>query len=257
MNDPTPQPDVPSPLRVPLVDLLLDRRTDILAFAAFILALSTIIAQAVFYLKGPRVSMLPPNQIMIIFAPLRTTDSDPDKDAEVLRVSAQMSYVNSGEYGQTAVVVKEWVSFRFGGETYTQNAHSIQKITDIDYDNELEFEFPDPISPLAIAGVSSASRPIYFTPFPVRCTTEDCDPAHNFLLDSVFLKKILEQPIQKESNERYAQGKGRYITFSFFFKIAGEDDAQSAECTVNIDQGALESLVGHGWTSVVCWPPDD
>ena len=257
MNDRAPQPNIPRPLRVPFVDLLLDRRTDILAFAAFVLALSTVIAQIVFFLKGPRVSMLPPNQITMIFAPLRTSDSDPDKGAKVLRVSAQMGYVNSGEYGQTAVVIREWVSFRFDNQTYVQKAHSIQNITDLNYDNKLEFEFLGPISPLAIAGVSSASRPVYFSPFPVRSAEDDGDPARNFLLEGVFLKRILEQPIQSERDKRDTHERRKPITISFFFQIAGDDDAQSAECTVNIDQGALESLVNHGWTSLICWPPDD
>ena len=253
MNNFSPQRDTPSPLRVPLVDLLLDRRTDILAFAAFVLALSTAIAQLVVFLKGPRVSIIPPKQVMIIFSPTRSSDLDTEKGGKNLRVYVQMGYVNSGEYGQTAVVIDEWVAFRLGDKTYVQHAHSIEHITDKNYDNKLEFEFLDPVSPLPIAGVSAASRPVYFAPFPVRDTMGNCKRDHHFLSREDFIREF---------------AKSRSITFFFFYRIAGDDEPQPADCkadmiqnaikcTVNATQLAWTTLISNDWASLVCWPPEE
>ena len=80
-----------------------------------------------------------------------------------------MAYVNSGQQGYNAVLLREYVSFFLNGADRIQYSHSEQQFTDLDNNGVLEHEFISEARPRPINAGSSLSREIYFSPFPARC----------------------------------------------------------------------------------------
>ena len=98
---------------------MIERKTDVLAATAFLLALIGAAFQAAAFLRGAEVSLYPPEDVVCLFDTYPTGES-------VFRIAASMSYTNSGAAGHDAVVQRETVSFMLGDEPREQAWQSFQ-----------------------------------------------------------------------------------------------------------------------------------
>ena len=236
MTEQRDQTVLPSPIRIPLLNLWLERKADLLTFVAFVLASLSVFSQAFFFFQGVRVSLAPPEQVLLNFEQIRG-ENYPRRQ---LRLAARMAYVNSGREGYNAVLRRESVSFVMNGIKRIQYWHSEQQFTDLDNNGELEPKYVDTARPRPINAGSSLSREIYFASFPVRChNDQNCDVNQNFVLETDALPWIFKQ---------------QSITLSFRFELFGFEPSDPVRCTIDVDKRVKFELVHFGWTAPPCWP---
>jgi hypothetical protein len=109
-----------------------ERKFDIIATTAFILALVGAITQVFSFLRGSNVSFYRPDNIILFFDPYPNGDI-------MMRIAATLNYVNSGEASYGAIIRKETVQFRLRDRTYQQTgSHSNASI-----ELEQQFSFKD------------------------------------------------------------------------------------------------------------------
>src|SRR5262245_59350604 len=110
--------------RINLLGIQIERKTDILAFAAFLLSLSSIAYQGASMLRGARVTLLAPRQVTIYLRQFGHESED------YLTFLTSMEYVNSGPPGMNDVVAEESVSFTLAGRSYTHVWHQFVSAVD-------------------------------------------------------------------------------------------------------------------------------
>ncbi len=93
-------------MTIKLLGIEIDRKTDILALAAFLISVSTIIYTISIFIQGHKVNLIPPETIMLKKETYET-DGEP-----YIAVIATMAYVNSSKGGFNVVIKKEKVSFK-------------------------------------------------------------------------------------------------------------------------------------------------
>ena len=95
---------------IKLVFFEIERKTDILAFAAFLLALSSIIYQGIGKFIGPNIELLPVRQIILVARPI------PDSHKKSVSYVATMAYVNTGQVGCNDAIVRERLQFQLNSQ---------------------------------------------------------------------------------------------------------------------------------------------
>jgi hypothetical protein len=104
---------------IKLVFFEIERKTDILAFAAFLLGLSSVVYQGIGRLTGPNIELLPVRQITLVARPI------PDSDEKSVSYVATMAYVNTGQVGYNDAVTRERLEFKLNKKekVYTADWH--------------------------------------------------------------------------------------------------------------------------------------
>ena len=234
MQNNTPQSTQSKLFTIPFINVTVERRVDIVAILAFLLALFAAVNQLIAFLQGANVVLIPPEQILLRFVP---TD-DQNDDREFLTINARMAYVNLGSQGYNAVIQKEAVSFSVGPQRYIQYWHAEQNITDLNHDGELEVSHVGEAQPRPIIAGNALSREITFVPYPEYCPGTTCDVDKNFIFKGSELDEILNQ---------------REVTFMFSYKLYGEAEFVSVKCAVLIDNRIKNDLTAErGWTAPPC-----
>ncbi len=217
--------------RIPWVGLEIERRTDFLAMAAFILALMGTLYQVFGYFKGSEVKLFPPPQVLMISAANSAGD-------QIIRMHARMAFVNSGEPGYHASISLMNVNFQFSGTRYEQFWQLFQS-----YDNDKDTLVPHYVSdarPFPVNAGSAVSHEILFAPHPIRCRNQskDCDKWKNVIYSSKFFQGLEQIDT---------------LTFTFTAEVFGETQV-STTCIVDIDNDVRDNLVLNGWAAPRCWP---
>lgn len=222
-------------IRIPYTKFLIEKKTDFLAASAFLLAAVSALFQISQFLRGADLSIVPPDQVMIIFDDGRYNPNS----QRYMRIAARMAYVNTGTEGFNSTIRRESVSFTIGDSRYVQYSQSVSAFWDPENDGILNTEHISGAGPRSINAGGSLSREIYFTPYPVRCPEEqeDCDPFVQYLLFSDIIQILWNKP---------------EITFTFTSSLIGESPI-STFCTVELTRLVREQLVRQGWSAPVCW----
>ena len=92
--------------------LEIERKTNIIALAAFFLALGGVLFQTIAYFRGPEVNLFPPDQIV-----LRAQVYPPDNQ-KYMTLIARMAYVNTGQPGYNGTLRREAVRLRLDTQDY-------------------------------------------------------------------------------------------------------------------------------------------
>ena len=235
MSNASSGPSGSQPIRVPILNILIDRKTDILAAVALLLAISSAIVQVVFFLRGADVSFVPPDRLFLIFEPVRHHQSQDF----LVRVAAEMGYYNSGTLGYDEVVRGESVSFKLADRRYVQTAIAEYKFSDENFDSVLERELINASRMVPVKAGSAVSRQVYFAPHPVRCEDPDeCKPYSNYLYYVEFLNALNNISL---------------IDFSFSAELSSGKEQWMDTCTVDVGQGIIDQLTLNGWAVVPCW----
>lgn len=219
----------------------IEKKTDILAFAAFLLATASIMSQVYSFFRGADVTLFPPEQIFIIRDNLGTEN----KPNYHVRFNVRMAYVNTGAVGYNAVIERETLSFTIvktdGSYTYEQAWSSFTTFDLIKGQYE-PFERA-PANPKPINAGSAESHDTYFSPRSIPCegAKDDCpEKWSNYLKWVDFLTMI------KDVN-------ARRIDFMLVGKLYGSDPV-NASCTIYITPTLISWLDKDKAYSPSCRP---
>lgn len=216
--------------RFSIFGIHVERKTDILAGVAFLLALGSAVVQISFAIAGARTQLFPPDSVVLTFW-------DYGNDSHYLRIGAPMSYVNKGRIGYNSVVTFEAVEFSLGNSLRRQ-------VWGGEYDlqpegSNLTAERKGASAPFPVNGGSAVSHFVLFASAPTNCSDEDssCGRFMNYLNKSEFLNHI------SQSTE---------LVFTFYSHILGVRQEEMVRCTVSINQAFFDNLIFNSWISVPC-----
>ncbi len=220
----------------------IERRTDILALAAFIISISGLLYQITVFVQGPRVHLIPPEQITL------TTYSYGNNGNKHITLIANMTYVNSGQEGHNAVIQKEKVSFEIGNQTYE---FVWQYFVDITSEGKrLDRKVIKSAQPFSLNAGSAESHETHFFPrsTPHSDKTQGISD-NNFLPLDAFIQgfESLLLPGQPKKQEK--------LTLRFTAETLN-DKRQEVACVVYLSREDLWRLqdIEKGWIAPSCWP---
>ncbi len=159
----------------------IERKTDILAFAAFVISIGGLITQTVNLVKGPDVKLEAPKQVLL------TSQLYPD-GKHYIRIAAKLIYLNKGSPGYDDITKSEEAYFsvnnrriKLSGQEYIASGVEnkqlvVQKKSDAD--------------PVQIKSGSVVVHETYFAPWP----SKGSDVSSNFIEFSEFVNCLRKQP---------------------------------------------------------------
>ena len=210
----------------------LERKTDVLALAAFILALGSVLYQTYGFLRGSNVTMFAPEQVVI------KAHQYPQAGTFV-RFGARLSYVNTGQVGYNAMVHRETLSFQLGDTRYQQEWQEFQTFN-LEDDGTITSKKKSDAHPMSINAGSAESHDTFFAPRSIRCDRgkSDCEPFRNFLGWEAFLEKLTHE---------------KTLTFVLTAEFFSEPP-QNVSCTIEVTKDMVERLKVSKINSPTCWP---
>lgn len=169
------------PDEVSFLWLKIERRTDILALTAFIIALLGTGFQLINFVRGPNVELFVPEQVTVFAA-------DDATGAYVL-VAAPMSYANTAPAPYSASVKRETIHLTMNGVETKQVWSSFGKTKPTE--GKLNPEFDSDAAPFPVAGGEAKSHTTFFSPVSQTCRQDPkCDPFLQFVDGDTFLAKL-------------------------------------------------------------------
>jgi hypothetical protein len=208
----------------------ISRRTDILALTAFLLSLSGVVFQGFMFLRGAKVTLYPPQQVLIF------ADTPSQGTEDRVRVNARMTYVNTGYIGHNAVVRREGVTFRIGAENFAQGWESFT--VPVTKGETLSWDKQDEAHPVPVNAGSAASHQTSFAPHPIRGVTGNRKFKY-YLSWEEFIKKIKQKD---------------HLEFIWVAEIAGTSKSRRATCRIELDDHFKIHLGHKRWGTAICWP---
>lgn len=161
--------------------IVIERKTDILAFTAFIISIGSLLMQTVNLVKGPDVNVEVPRQILL------RSQAYPDGNNYV-RLAAQLIYLNKGSPGYDDITRSEAVSFKIADKEFKLTA---QNYIDSKVKNkQLIITKKSDANPVQIKSGSVVVHETDFAPWP----SEEPYPSSNFLKFSDLIKSLKKQP---------------------------------------------------------------
>ena len=204
--------------------LEIENKTNVLAFAAFVLSLGALVGQMSRFLIGPRLMLVPPDQVILI---KNTSAQNVDKVAVVVR----MIYVNSGAEGYSEIVLKERLSAKVGDDVWQfvslnyvnpQRDKATLLLQDKDTTDAVPFSVDSGkvvshfTKYVPFAGPNNGSKPGYLVWSELLNATKDMKP----------------------------------ISFAFTYQTVGKS---SKEIRCRVDPSSLyDNLQSKGWSAVPC-----
>jgi hypothetical protein len=211
-----------------LFHLELDRKTDILALAAFVLSVSGLIYQGILAIKKPDILQFPPDQIVFY--------SDKSSGIDYLQVGAQLVYVNNGKGDRNAVLKAERMFFDLGGKSYELKWQNF-----VSYSSngpKLDFGDPEPAIPSVIKSGEGTSHETHFAPRTFHIATQSDERRYkNFLRWDNFVSEI----------EKVTELDLRIVS-----EFYGLEDKET-RVYVEINPGVIYALKTNGWSAPSAW----
>lgn len=200
----------------------IERKTDILAMAAFLISTGTIIGQFAILLRGAEVSVDGPRQIILFFVP------DIGGKAHLNAISTQI-YVNNGSPGYGDILKSETLSLKLGTQVIELRAQ--ESVDSFGKGKILDFRSRAQWRPSKINAGDFISNETLFVPYPAESAVEDA----NFIDEAQFLELI---------------GSSSSIEVGLSSKTYGGQSMFSS-CTVK-QKDAVSGISSKGWASLVC-----
>lgn len=229
-------------MTIKFLGIEIERKTDILALAAFIISISGLLYQITVFVQGPRVHLIPPEQITL------TTTSYGNNGNKYITIIANMTYVNSGQEGHNAVIQKEKISFEIGNQTYELVWQYFVDVTS--EGKRLDRKVIKSAQPFSLNAGSAESHETQFYPRSTqRLDTTQGTPDKNFLPLKTFIKGfeslLLPGPSQKQEKLKLR-----------FTAETLNDKRQEVTCVVYLSREDLWRLQDpeKGWIAPSCWP---
>ena len=199
----------------------IERKTDILAFAAFVMSVGGLLMQMINLIKGPDIVMEPPRQILI-------ESIENDKKITHIRFSAKLIYLNKGSPGYDDIVKSETAVVIIGDRNIQFQA--IKYIVSKVENNKLKIASLSDADPVQVKSGQVVSHETYFVPWPSKPPSES-----NFIEFDDFISML------NKHKEMVVYFKS--VTFS------GAEIHQKC----NVDSKAfIYKLIEKKWSAPVC-----
>lgn len=216
--------------------LIVLRRTDLLAAAAFILSLSTILYQTWNFMKGASPAIYPPDTLYVFF------DRYPN-GVTATRFAGQLSFTNGGEVGHNAIIRDVSANITVGSRKIEQYWLSFATVAR--RDTELDVQIKEAAHPFVINGGGAVSHMVTFSPRVKDCTTQirgtaDCQQGVDFVSDTEFLNILSQQ-------------KAFEVTFSG--SIFDSRRKLDTKCMVSITEDLIQTMAKNNWYAARCIAP--
>lgn len=210
--------------------------SDLLAAAAFILALMSAAVHVIYFARGARVQLFAPDLAVLIL------EENPVNGERYLRIAARMAYANTGRIGYNDTIHREEVELSFGDENYRQFWQSEQHITAAN--GKLIQKYLNEAGPFPIVAGSSVSREVYFAPVPERCDggTSSCEEYRQFIPAHKAIGLI-------KNHER--------MKLTFKSHLLSQQEPLISECEIDIGQEVAFMLLNNTWLSMRCFGPSE
>jgi hypothetical protein len=205
--------------------LEIDRKTNILSLAAFVLSSAGVAGQIYFFFQGPKVALQPPEQT--VFYNLLSADGK----TNYLQIASRMAYVNTGQPGFNDAIRKESATLQIGSKTFN---FFWQKYVYTDADGAKFIVNPKGDAlPVAINAGAVEAHETSFSPIPKQGS--QVSYGANYLKFEEFTKlAVAEEKLIVTLN---------YETFS--------GSLGNATCTIIIDT-AFRYYIRNGWIAPLC-----
>ena len=188
--------------------LEIENKTDILAFAAFLMSMLSILYTVNSFVSGSDVVLFAPSAIIVIsvnYEKVNQNDSqsEPDNIDRYIAMIARFSYSNRGAVDYSSMITNEKINFEIGDKNIEQDWHAFvaTKIQSgfFDLSADIEPVFRDFASPFVLKGGSTRSHETFFASRTVMCNNNDetCEADRNYVPLTVFLEKF--QSLKEES----------------------------------------------------------
>lgn len=220
-------------MNIRFLGIEIERKTDILAFAAFLISLSSIIYQISVFFSGPQVTLAKPRQVVLYMLPA------PDAKEHRLILISTVAYVNKGQTGNNAVVLQESVSFSLEGKPYVYTWHQFVSLamvptpatTDTPDGRKIEIVQSRTAAPFVVPGGGAE--------------------AHETLFAARFDEDFVDQEAIVRAFERALTGESFIWKIHFHAETLNDGD-KTEECEVTITPRFAQRLKKMGWVELNC-----
>lgn len=142
---------------IKILGIEIEKKTDVLAFAAFAISIGSLIAQTANLIKGPDILLESPKQILF------KSQKYPD-GKEYMRLSAKMVYLNKGSPGYDDITKTEVATLVIGDNSF--NLVGQEYIDSTYHDGQFEVIKLSDADPVQIESGSVITHETYFAPWP-------------------------------------------------------------------------------------------
>jgi hypothetical protein len=217
--------------------LLISRKIELLALAAFAIAMSTLFIQLKGCIEGPKVKLFPPDQVFLI-------KEGPYSDGKTrVRFGANMVYVNSAQKGYNGIVQHEYLRFYIGNKKYEHNGERFVEFEGSP--GKIQINNPKNAKPFSVNAGDTTSHQTYFIAWPKRCTTKKPHPC-DVLKNHVYWEDFIQ-----DLKERVKQGDSEY-RIEFEAQVFNEASCKTS-CTFVIDKKIIGAIEYFGQYSPTCY----
>jgi len=219
--------------------LEIENRTDILAFAAFLMSLLSVGYTIKTFLVGSNVILFRPNSVIFVAVKYHNL-SDP-----YIATIANFSYSNDGDRGYSSIVMRESVEFTVNGNVIEQDWHAFVATTTqqgiFNLSGEIVPVFKDAAAPFVLDGGNSQSHETFMASRTVACVTnqDGCDVDRAFVTVENFTRHF----------KRLREGSQETMPFrvTLTSDIRGDgifrgSDTEHVKCVLMIRVQDLDSL---------------
>ena len=203
----------------------IDKKTDILALAAFLISIAAVISNIYYFMQGADIELVDPKQIVI--------KRYENNEQFFTNFFISMTYYNDGHPGYSDVIKKESAIVIFNNVSY-EFIGQYSALTDRDK-NSLNEKNKGPNVPLIVKAREAVTHETHFEPI---YSKDQNIKYKNFIYWDLFLKDINEKKIAE-------------ITFKFEYETFSGSKG-SKECKVKIDDDIIYWLNEKQWTSTTC-----
>jgi hypothetical protein len=216
---------------------LISKKIELLALAAFSIALSTLIFQIKGCMQGPEVVLFPPDQIFIL-----KDESYSDCKPRV-RFGATMVYVNNGQLGNNGIIQIESIKFSIGNKKYQHNWDKFAEFNGSP--GSIQINNIETAKPFTVSSGDSKSHQTFFIAWPKRCTEKDPQPC-NVLENHAYWDDFIS-----ELKTRVKKGETKYL-FEFETSVYNESPVRTS-CIIQIDNNIIGAIEIHKQYSPTCF----
>ena len=216
-----------------LFGLVVVRRTDLLAAAAFALSISTISYQLWQFVRGANPAMYHPDTVYVFFDKYAN-------DVVATRFAGGVSFTNNGDAGHNAVIRDVSTTITVKNRTIEQYWTSF--VTVSRRETELFTDIKESAHPVVVSGGSASSYTMTFSPRVRSCNLESrnnsaCNPAADFVSDVEFLNLLSPN-----------------TTTNLKFNATVFNSRRNLEsiCTISVTDDMILTLAKNDWYSARC-----
>jgi len=214
-----------------ILGLRIDRKTDVIALTAFIIAILGTFLQIANWTRGPRVVFHAPARILV-YLYLQPNGY------EVVRIAAPMSYTNTAPAEYSGILKMEKATIKIGDFSSEQIWASFGRLS------RAEERFSPQIyadaAPIPVPGGGAVSHTTLFTAVPRDCSAGTKSTKCDTYGDYIFRNKMTK-----------ALGDAKTIEFTFTAEIYDEKP-QTAQCEATVDPEVVSQWLANRWLTVPC-----